>query len=138
MAKEKKYKNINVKVDERLVERVNYYRGLDPNGEMSQADFVIKALEEKCNKTRAIRKGSKLIEIPNLDLRGISKENEEKVLDIIFEAMTKIGKVDSGLNLGLEEIMIFIKRHSLMSEKEKSDILAQGCDDMAFEEGDEE
>ena len=135
---EKKYKNINVKVDERLLERVNYYRGLDLNGEMSQADFVIKALKEKCNKTKALRSGSKLIEIPNLDLRGVSKEKEEEILDIIFEAMTKIGKIDSGLNLGLEEIMIFIKRHSLMSEKDKADILSQGCDDIAFEEGEEE
>lgn len=135
---EKKYKNINVKVDERLVERVNYYRKLDPNGEMSQADFVIKALDEKCNRTMALRKGSKFIEIPNLDLQGVSKENEEKILNIIFEAMVKIGKIDVGLTLGLEDIMLFIKRHSLMSDNDKAEILAQGCDDKSFEEGDEE
>lgn len=134
MAKEKKLKTINVKVDERLLDRVNYYREVDQNGAMSQADFVIKALNEKCERTKALRSGSKIIEIPNPVLRGISKEDEEKVIGIIFEAMKKIGEIDYNLNLGLEEIMIFLKRYSLTSENKRSEILANGCDDLAFEE----
>lgn len=135
MEKQKKTKTINVKVDERLLDRVNYYRDVDPNGTMSQADFVIKSLEEKCDKTKALRGGSKIIEIPNPDLRGISSENEEKVIGILFEAIKQIGEIDYGINLGLEEIMIFIKRHSLKTDNQKAEVLSNGCDDVAFEEG---
>lgn len=134
MSEEKKLRLVSVKVDGKLLNRVNYYRSVDPNGKMNQADFVIKALEEKCNRTQAIRKGNKFIEIPNLDLRGLTRENEEKILDVLLETLVKIGKIDSSLNLGLEEIMIFVKRHSLMTDEERAEVLSEASDDLEFEE----
>lgn len=108
---EKKYKNINVKVNKELVERVNYYRTLEENGVMSQADFVIKALDEKCQRIKRLRSGGMIFSIPNPDMFIKSESQKHEILKALAECSIKLKKINPGLSFGIDEIMIYAKQH---------------------------
>ena len=132
---EKKYKNINVKVDERLVEKVNYYRKLEPNGEMSQPDFVVKALEEKCNRTKRIRGGGMVLNIPNPDMFRKTENQKEEILKVLAECSISLKKINPGLSFGIDEIMIYAKQHMFeMTNKQLKKFQENFYSDLKFEE----
>ncbi|MBS4843121.1 MAG: hypothetical protein KH073_20035 [Clostridium sp.] len=133
---EKKYKNINVKVDEKLVERVNYYRTLEENGVMSQADFVIKALDEKCQRIKRLRSGGMILSIPNPDMFIKSESQKHEILKVLAECSINLKKINPGLSFGIDEIMIYAKQHMFeMTNKQQQELQENFYSDLKFEEG---
>ena len=132
---EKKYKNINVKVDERLVEKVNYYRKLDQNGEMSQADFVIKALDEKCNNERIIRSGGMILKIPNPNFYELTEEERIKIIQTLSKCVNELNSITPYAEMGLIDILSHTQTRLLKDDKKRrNEVREITCNDLNFEE----
>lgn len=132
---DKKFKNINIKVDEALLEKINYYRKLDVNGELTQADFVVKALEEKCSKTQNLRSGGMDLKIPNPDRAVITESAKEIVLQALANCSIEFKKVNPAINFGIDEIFAYARYHMYeMSKLQRDKFENNFYEDLKFEE----
>lgn len=121
MKETKNLKTLNFKIDNELLERVNYYRAEDANGAMSQADFVNKALEEKCDRTKTLRSGGMLLKIPNPNNFVATDEQKIEIILKLSTCANTLMQINPGLSFGVDEILSYAKQLliTLPAEKRK-------------------
>lgn len=120
---EKKLKTLNFKIDENLLKKTNYYRKVEPNGALSQLDYVTKALEEKNENTRTLRSGGMILRVPNPDRFNYHGGQQEEILTALSECVEKLRKIHPGLSFGIDEILIYAKYHFYeMTKKERENL----------------
>lgn len=109
----KKNKAINVRVTEELVESVNYFRTVNPTGELTQTDYVIKALEEKNERVKHLRAGgryNKYSRIP-IEKNNVDIEKVQQARGILYEGVKEIislGITDNGISEIFANVMALI------------------------------
>lgn len=133
----KKNKAINVRVTEELVESVNYFRTVNPTGELTQTDYVIKALEEKNERVKHLRDGGRYIKyfrIP-IENRNVDIEKVQQARDILFESakeMLLLGEFD--VSQRVIDLIRLIEEDMKMSNLEIRKITDRYLEDINFEE----
>lgn len=127
-------KTLNFKIDEKLLEKVNYYRSVEPNGALSQINYVKKALEEKNQKTRALRSGHEYIYFLNPYTFCDLKDKEEDVLSILTECLNKLSEINPILSFGIDEVLVYCKKLFYdVTKKERELFIKNNQDDIKFE-----
>jgi len=105
----RKLKTLNFKIEEYDLDILNYYRATPEGGNLSQADFVKSAILEKCERTRHIRAGGLILEIPNPDNFSINEDAKIQVLKTLREADAVLAEINPAL--GLSEIIAYYTDH---------------------------
>jgi len=127
-------KTLNFKIDKKLLEKTNYYRGVEPNGALSQIDYVKKALEEKNQKTKALRSGHEYIKVLNPYTFCDLKDKEEDVLNILTECLNKLSEINPILSFGIDEVLVYCKKLFYdVTKKERELFIKNKQDDIKFE-----
>lgn len=133
----KKNKAINVRVTEELVDSVNYFRTVNPTGELTQTDYVIKALEEKNERVKHLRDGGRYIKyfrIP-IENRNVDIEKVQQARDILFECAKKMLLLDEfDVSQRVIELIRLIEEDMKMSNLEIRKIADRNLEDINFEE----
>lgn len=94
-------KNINIKIPESELKRLNYYKSFEGN---LQADFIRAAIGKYCDDLRLTRAGGLVLTIPNPSMAGMpwgTPDQKATVLEILKQAdadLAKAGFVGSGLS----------------------------------------
>ena len=132
----KKNKAINVRVTEELVESVNYFRTVNPTGELTQTDYVIKALEEKNERVKHLRDGGRYIKYHRIPIenRNVDIEKVQQARDILFESakeMLLLGEFD--VSQRVIELIRLIEEDMKMSNLEIRKIADRSLEDINFE-----
>ena len=102
-------KTLNFKIKEKLLNEVNYYRKLDPNGPLNQVNYVINALNEKNIRTENLINGGQLINVEKPDLSLISDIQKKEIINILAECLSKLLRINPYATLGVDEILIYAK-----------------------------
>lgn len=133
----KKNKAINVRVTEELVESVNYFRTVNPTGELTQTDYVIKALEEKNERVKHLRNGGRYIKYHRIPIenRRADREKIEDGCDMLLEVAKKLFlSGEKFLSRQILEFIRFIEEDISISDSEIRKIANRNLEDINFEE----
>lgn len=125
MKNKENLKTLNFKVEEKLLNKVNYYRSVDLKGPRSQAEFLIEALEEKCQRTRRLRGGSLLLSIPNPINFKLSDEQKTEIVLKLAECTNDLLKISPYMSFGIDEILVYAKEILITMPEEKRKELKQ-------------
>lgn len=137
MSKKTKNKTLNMKITEELLDSTNYFRKASLNGELSQVDYVTKAIEEKNERVRHLRDGGRYIKyfrIP-IENRNVDIEKVQQARDILFESakeMLLLGEFD--VSQRVIDLIRLIEEDMKMSNLEIRKIADRNLEDINFEE----
>lgn len=137
MNKKIKNKTLNMKITEELLDSTNYFRKASLNGELSQVDYVTKAIEEKNERVKHLRDGGRYIKyfrIP-IENRNVDIEKVQQARDILFESakeMLLLGEFD--VSQRVIELIRLIEEDMKMSNLEIRKISDRNLKDINFEE----
>ncbi|TGA61449.1 hypothetical protein E5F31_06290 [Clostridioides difficile] len=113
-----KTKTITIRVEESLIDKLNYYKELDPDGNMSQSEFMCRAIEEKCERIRKQRSGSFELLIPNPQ-NVYSTDDEKKTIVLkLAECANEINKTNVSLDFGIDYLVGYAKQRLITDTKE--------------------
>ncbi|MCL5058704.1 MAG: hypothetical protein M1130_12085 [Actinobacteria bacterium] len=102
-------KTLNFKIEDDDLALLNYYRSTPEGGNTPQADFVKTAILEKCERTKHLRAGGFILEIPNPDNFNINDDAKIKVLQALRAADAVLAEINPAL--GLSEIITYYTDH---------------------------
>lgn len=137
MSKKTKNKTLNMKITEELLDSTNYFRKASLNGELSQVDYVTKAIEEKNERVRHLRDGGRYIKYYRIPIenRNVDIEKVQQARDILFESakeMLLLGEFD--VSQRVIELIRLIEEDMKMSNLEIRKISDRNLKDINFEE----
>lgn len=137
MNKKIKNKTLNMKITEELLDSTNYFRKASLNGELSQVDYVTKAIEEKNERVKHLRDGGRYIKyfrIP-IENRNVDIEKVQQARDILFESAKKMLLLDEfDVSQRVIELIRLIEEDMKMSNLEIRKIADRNLEDINFEE----
>lgn len=113
MNKKIKNKTLNMKITEELLDSTNYFRKASLNGELSQVDYVTKAIEEKNERVKHLRAGgryNKYSRIP-IEKSNVDIEKVQQARGILYEGVKEIislGITDNGISEIFANVMALI------------------------------
>lgn len=137
MSKKTKNKTLNMKITEELLDSTNYFRKASLNGELSQVDYVTKAIEEKNERVKHLRDGGRYIKYHRIPIenRNVDIEKVQQARDILFESakeMLLLGEFD--VSQRVIELIRLIEEDMKMSNLEIRKIADRNLEDINFEE----
>ncbi len=128
----KEIKTLNFKINENDLGLLNYYRSTPEGGSTPQADFVKAAILEKCEKTKHLRAGGLILEIPNPDGFKIDNEAKIRVLRALRTADAELAEINPALSLS--EIIAYYTDHFFkMSDMRRKTFINNDKKDFSFE-----
>ena len=108
-----KNKTVTVRIDEKTLERLNYYRCIDELAELSQSEFIIQAINEKCEAIRNHRSGGLSLKVPNPQFIIASNSKKVKSREILLNCMKDLNSNCPGLDFGTENILAYATQRLL-------------------------
>ncbi len=110
-----KIKALTVRIDEKTIERMDYYR--ENNSEkISQSDFVRRAIENECERIRNQRSGGLELNIPNPQVYEASKEQAEQQILILSKLSNELNNNCVSLDPGIDHIKAFFKDRLILND----------------------
>ena len=137
MSKKTKNKTLNMKITEELLDSTNYFRKASLNGELSQVDYVTKAIEEKNERVKHLRDGGRYIKYHRIAIenRNVDIEKVQQARDILFESAKKMLLLDEfDVSQRVIELIRLIEEDMKMSNLEIRKIADRNLEDINFEE----
>lgn len=95
---------LSARIDENIIDRLNYFCGVL---EVSQAEFIAMALENKCNEVEHLRIGGGIVEMTNPQIMNYTEDEAKEITKILSETANKLTTINPGLDFGLHEIAAF-------------------------------
>lgn len=100
-------KTITVRAEDKIVEMLNYFRELDPNGGKSQSDFIISAIKNECERIRSLRKGDMHLKVPNPQFFNTTEDQREKQILNLSNLDSIMKQTCISLNPGIGKICLY-------------------------------
>lgn len=136
MSKLENRKMLSTRVPEELIDELTHYRKVNPTGELSQVDYVIKAIEEKNERVKHLRDGGRYIKyfrIP-IENRNVDIEKVQQARDVLIESVRKMMALgDIHISSSVMELVRLIDRDLNMNDLEIRKISDRNLEDINFE-----
>ncbi|MEG1411338.1 MAG: hypothetical protein RSD36_15985 [Terrisporobacter sp.] len=127
-------KTITVRADDKLVERLNHFREIDPEGSKSQSDFILKAIEEKIERVKLFRSGGLELKIPNPQMYNATDEQKINQVLNLSKCSNAMAEVCVSLDPGIDHIKAFYKDRLILNTKDiKENFKENFSDDLEYE-----
>lgn len=136
MSKSENRKMLSTRISEELIDELTYYRKVNLTGELSQVDYITKAIEEKNERVKHLRDGGRYIKyfrIP-IENRNVDIEKVQQARDILFESakeMLLLGEFD--VSQRVIDLIRFIEEDISISDLEIRKIADRSLEDINFE-----
>lgn len=129
-----KNKTVTVRIDEKTLERLNYYRCIDELVELSQSEFIIQAINEKCEAIRSHRAGELSLRVTNPQFIIASNSKKVNSRKILLDCMNDLNANCPGLDFGIESILAYATQRLLTdSDNHRNKLENNFYTDMKFE-----
>lgn len=136
MSKLENRKMLSTRVPEELIDELTHYRKVNPTGELSQVDYVIKAIEEKNERVKHLRDGGRYIKyfrIP-IENRNVDIEKVQQARDVLIESVRKMMALgDIHISSSVMDLVRLIDRDLNMNDLEIRKISDRNLEDINFE-----
>jgi hypothetical protein len=137
MSKSENRKMLSTRISEELIDELTYYRKVNLTGELSQVDYITKAIEEKNERVRHLRDGGRYIKYYRIPIenRNVDIKKVQQARDILFESakeMLLLGEFD--VSQRVIELIRLIEEDMKMSNLEIRKISDRNSKDINFEE----
>lgn len=137
MSKSENRKMLSTRISEELIDELTYYRKVNLTGELSQVDYITKAIEEKNERVRHLRDGGRYIKYYRIPIenRNVDIKKVQQARDILFESakeMLLLGEFD--VSQRVIELIRLIEEDMKMSNLEIRKISDRNLKDINFEE----
>lgn len=137
MSKSENRKMLSTRISEELIDELTYYRKVNLTGELSQVDYITKAIEEKNERVRHLRDGGRYIKYYRIPIenRNVDIKKVQQARDILFESakeMLLLGEFD--VSQRVIELIRLIEEDMKMSNLEIRKIADRNLEDINFEE----
>lgn len=113
MSKSENRKMLSTRISEELIDELTYYRKVNLTGELSQVDYITKAIEEKNERVKHLRAGgryNKYSRIP-IEKNNVDIEKVQQARGILYEGVKEIislGITDNGISEIFANVMALI------------------------------
>lgn len=97
-------KSLNVRVDEEIIAKMNYFCGVLS---MSQSDFVASAILGACEKIQFLRSGGAFITVPNPQNFSYKQEDADSIISALSNIANYVTEKNPSLDGGLNDIVAF-------------------------------
>lgn len=109
-------KVLSVRIDENIIDDLNYYCGVS---EMSQADFLAEAITKLCEEKRMLRAGGASVMLPNPQIYLYSDEQAQKVAQELAACAAVLNTVCPSLDFAINRIVDFCNQRLFKDSKEQ-------------------
>lgn len=97
-------KSLNVRVDEDVIAKMNYFCGVLS---MSQSDFVENAILGACEKVQFLRSGGAFITVPNPQNFRYTEEQADSIISALSNIANYVTTTNTSIDAGLNDIVAF-------------------------------
>jgi len=128
-------KSVNFKLEKSRLDKINYYRSTQEAGRVSQADFFISSVLEKCEMIRHQRAGGMVLTVPNPNVDKTTDNEKAKVMSVLDNAIKELQKTDVTVAADcLGELVEFLDFHFYkISDQQKKSFDAKFIVDLEVE-----
>lgn len=104
-------KTLNFKIEDDDLALLNYYRNTPEGGNSPQADFVKTAILEKCERTKHLRAGGLILEVPNPCNFNIGEDEKAKIIQVLKKADVELTGINPAVGSYLTELVAYLQGH---------------------------
>lgn len=136
MSKSENRKMLSTRISEELIDELTYYRKVNLTGELSQVDYITKAIEEKNERVKHLRDGGRYIKYHRIPIenRRADREKIEDGCDMLLEVAKKLFlSGEKFLSRQILEFIRFIEEDISISDLEIRKIADRSLEDINFE-----
>lgn len=127
-------KTINQKLEDSELKRMNYYRNTPQGGNTMQSNFIKTAIREKCERTRHLRAGGFILEIPNPDNFRITEDDKAKIMQVLKNADAELAGIYPAAGSYLTDMIAYLQYHFYkMTDKQRKNFEDNFERDLEFE-----
>ncbi len=126
-------KALTVRIDEKAIKKMDYFRNEGFGNKMSQSDFIQRAIENECERIRLQRDGGMELRVPNPNKFIATEEQKMQQILNLSKLSNVMAETCVALDPGIDHIKAFYKDRLITDTEDIRDKFDKNFyDDLSF------